>query len=85
VNNVVKPVDIFVMIRKVISMPKRRKKMQVRETTFEREQPEKDEAFLKLTPLQRLIIHEQMRKRIWGDSYGKVSLKGLKVTKREPD
>jgi hypothetical protein len=38
----------------------------VRKTTFEREQREKDEAFLKLTPIERLIqaceVRERMRK-----------------------
>jgi hypothetical protein len=42
----------------------------------------KDEAFLKMTPGERLRIHEQLRKRIWGKDYNKVSLKGLKVRKK---
>jgi hypothetical protein len=57
----------------------------VKKTTFEKEQAEKDEAFLKLSPLERLAlmykIRIQMRKP--GVDY---SLKGKKVTfkKHEP-
>jgi len=54
----------------------------VRKTSFEEEQQMKNEAFLNLTPQDRLRIHEQLRKRIWGDLYNKLSLKGLKVTKK---
>ncbi|HTH55784.1 MAG TPA: hypothetical protein VL728_07035 [Cyclobacteriaceae bacterium] len=54
----------------------------VLKTSFDEEQKMKDEAFLKLKPLDRLRIHEEMRKRIWGDKYGKLSLKGLKVTRK---
>lgn len=35
--------------------------MKVRKTTFEDEQKAKDEAFLKLTPLQRLEYAEKVR------------------------
>ena len=51
-------------------------------TTFEEEQRAKDLAFLKLSPLERLRIHEQMRKKIWGKQYNKNSYKGLKVVKK---
>lgn len=51
----------------------------VRKTTFEQEQKEKDEAFLRLTPLQRLeyALKVRMRMRKIGVDY---SLKGKKVT-----
>jgi hypothetical protein len=70
------------MLTKLVTMPKGRKKLAVIKTTFDEEQRQKDEAFLKLKPIERLIIHEQLRKRIWGDRYNKLSLKGLKVTKK---
>lgn len=54
----------------------------VKKTSFEEEQRMKDEQFLSLTPAERLRIHEQLRKRIWGARYNKLTLKGLKVTKR---
>ena len=57
-------------------------KTTVRKTSFEEEQRLKDEEFLKLTPQERLTIHEELRKRIWGKKYDNVSLKGLKVTKK---
>lgn len=54
----------------------------VKKTSFEEEQKAKDEEFLRLTPAERLRIHEQLRKRIWGDRYNKLSLNGLKVSKK---
>jgi hypothetical protein len=63
-------------------MAKSKSKIVVSKTTFDEEQRQKDEAFLKLKPIERLIIHEQLRKRIWGDRYNKLSLKGLKVIKK---
>jgi hypothetical protein len=63
-------------------MPARKSKIVVRKTTFEEEQQSKDEAFLKFKPAERLKIHEQLRKRIWGKQYNKLSLKGLKVIKK---
>jgi hypothetical protein len=57
--------------------------MKVRKTTFEQEQEAKDEAFLKLTPLQRLEqankIKIRMRKP--GVNY---SFAGIKVTIKKP-
>jgi hypothetical protein len=38
--------------------------VKVKKTTFEEEQKEKDEAFLKLTPHQRLAIAYQVRERM---------------------
>lgn len=61
---------------------KKGKKTVVKKISFEEEERLKDEEFLKLTPLERLKIHEQLRKRIWGEKYNKVKLKGLKVTKK---
>lgn len=54
----------------------------IRKTTFAEEQREKDEAFLRLAPAERLRIHEQLRKRIWADRYDKMVLEGMKVIKR---
>lgn len=54
----------------------------VRKTSLEDEQRMKDEAFLALSPGERLKIHEQLRKRIWGSQYNKLSLAGLKVRKK---
>jgi hypothetical protein len=62
---------------------KKRNAIVVKKTTFEEEQRMKDEAFLKLRPTERLRIHEQLRKRTWGSSYNKTSLKGLKVKKKD--
>ena len=61
-----------------------RKRTIVRKTTFEEEQRMKDEDFLRLAPEERLRVHEELRKRIWGDRYNKLSLKGLKVVKKLP-
>ncbi|GIL22136.1 MAG: hypothetical protein BroJett042_06490 [Bacteroidota bacterium] len=58
-------------------------KQKLIKVTFEEEQQRKDLEFLKLTPAQRLQLHEIMRKRIWGSRYNKLTLKGLKVTKRK--
>lgn len=58
-------------------------KQKLIKVTFEEEQQRKDLEFLKLTPAQRLQLHEIMRKRIWGPRYNKLTLKGLKVTKRK--
>jgi hypothetical protein len=63
-------------------MPARRRKTVVKKTTFEDEQRSKDEAFLKLTPKERLKIHEALRKKIWGKQYNKLSLAGQKVLKK---
>lgn len=57
-------------------------KIVVKKTTLDEEQRLKDEEFLLLTPAERLKIHEEMRKRIWGDQYDKLSLKGLRVIKK---
>lgn len=57
----------------------------VRKTTFEKEQKEKDEAFLKLSPLERLAVMYKARLLMYkpGVNY---SLEGKKVTvkKHEP-
>jgi hypothetical protein len=63
-------------------MPAKKKELVVRKTTFDEEQQSKDEAFLTLAPAERLKIHEQLRKRIWGKQYNKLSLKGLRVLKK---
>jgi hypothetical protein len=60
----------------------RTKKLKVIKTTPVEEQELKNLEFLKLSPSQRLRIHEQLRKRIWGNLYNKTRLKGLKVVKR---
>ena len=69
----------------LISPSLMRKGIIVRKTSFEEEQRMKDEEFLLLTPAERLRIHEQLRKRIWGTRYNKLTLKGLRVTKRSID
>ncbi len=58
-------------------------KQKLKKTTFTEEQRLKDLEFLKLKPAERLRLHEVMRKRIWGDLYNKLSLKGLKVRKKD--
>jgi hypothetical protein len=63
-------------------MTGRKKRDVVRKTTFEEEQRMKDEAFLKLSPSERLRIHEQLRKKIWGEQYNSVSIKGMRVVKK---
>jgi hypothetical protein len=63
-------------------MPKVISKQKLKKTTFEEEQQLKDLEFLKLKPAERLRLHEEMRKRIWGDKYNVLSLKGLKVRKK---
>ena len=63
-------------------MPGKKSKIVVRKTSFEEEQRIKEDEFLKLKPAERLRIHEQLRKRIWGIQYNKLSLKGMKVTKK---
>lgn len=63
-------------------MAERKTKTAVKKTSFEEEQRMKDEVFLALPPQERLRIHEQLRKRIWGSQYNKISFKGLKVYKK---
>jgi hypothetical protein len=63
-------------------MPIKKKRLTVQKTSFTGEQRKKDLEFLKLKPTERLLIHEELRKRIWGDRYNKLSLKGLKVSKK---
>jgi hypothetical protein len=58
-------------------------KKRIIKTTFAEEQRLKDLEFLQLKPVERLRLHEVMRKRIWGDLYNKLSLKGLKVRKKD--
>jgi hypothetical protein len=58
-------------------------KQKLKKTTFAEEQSLKDIEFLRLKPIERLRLHEEMRKRIWGDKYNKLSLKGLKVLKKK--
>ncbi|NOS90388.1 MAG: hypothetical protein HOP30_00555 [Cyclobacteriaceae bacterium] len=60
-----------------------RKKIIVRKTSFEEEQKMKDDAFLKLKPTERLLLHEELRKKIWGDLYRYKPLKGMKVVKKK--
>lgn len=55
----------------------------VHKTTPEQEQQLKDEFFLKLSPLERLQILEQLRRRIWYDRYNKFSYAGLRVVKKK--
>ena len=66
-------------------MQKVKKKLVVKKISFKEEQKQKDLEFLRLTPSQRLQLHEVICKRIWGDKYKPVSLKGLKVRKRKPE
>lgn len=54
----------------------------VKKVSFDEEQQMKDDAFLKLRPEERLRIHEQLRRKIWGAKYNKTSWKGLKVIKK---
>lgn len=61
----------------------RKTALRVERTTFDQEQQRKDEEFLALTPLDRLRIHEEMRKRIWGPLYDSISWEGQKVIKRQ--
>ena len=63
-------------------MGRRLKSNIVRKMTPAKEQADKDAAFLRLTPAQRLKIHEQLRKKIWGARYNSIKLAGLKVHKR---
>lgn len=58
------------------------KKIIVHKVTFEEEQRMKDDAFLKLKPTERLRIHEELRKKIWGDLYRYKPPKGMKVVKK---
>lgn len=53
--------------------------MKVKKTTFEEEQRAKDEAFLKLTPLERLAYANRVRMKMrkQGINY---SYEGMKVT-----
>jgi hypothetical protein len=57
----------------------------VRKTTFEKEQAEKDEAFLKLSPLERLAVMDKARLSMYKKDLD-YSLKGKKVVvkKHEP-
>ena len=61
------------------------KKIAVKKTSLNEEQETKDREFLKLKPIDRLRIHEELRRRIWGKLYNKASLKGLKVIKKKRD
>jgi hypothetical protein len=53
--------------------------IKVRKTTFEEEQEDKNEDFLKLSPMERLAINEELRKRIWGEKYYSTIIPGSKV------
>ena len=65
-------------------MAKTLKRQVVKKLSPQDEQRLKDEEFLKLSPLERLRMHEQLRKKIWGKLYNKnTSLKGLKVTRKK--
>jgi hypothetical protein len=44
-------------------------KISIRKTTHEQSEAEKRKAWLAMSPLERLVWHEQMRRRIYGDRY----------------
>ncbi len=54
----------------------------VKKVSFDEEQQLKDQTFLKLKPVERLRIHEQLRKKIWGAQYNKTTWKGVRVLKK---
>jgi hypothetical protein len=64
-------------------MALKKTKIVVRKTTFDEDQRNKDAAFLRLKPTERLRIHEELRKKIWGDLYRYKSLNGVKVIKKK--
>jgi len=43
--------------------------MKVRKTTFEEEQNEKELAFFNLSPMEKMVRHQQLLKKIYGDRY----------------
>lgn len=53
--------------------------MKVRKTTFDEDLKDKEAYFLALSPLERLKINEELKKRIWGELYNTSVLEGAKV------
>lgn len=59
------------------------KGLKIKKTTPPQELQDKESYFLSLDHEQRLEMHEELRKKIWGNLYTKnKSFKGLKITKK---
>ena len=59
------------------------KGLKIKKTNPTQEQRDKESYFLSLAPEQRLEMHEELRKKIWGNLYTKnKSFKGLKIIKK---
>ncbi len=55
----------------------------VRKVSFKEDFEIKEQAFLSMTPLNRLRWNEEMRRRIWGKKLNTYSYKGMKVLKKK--
>ena len=57
----------------------------VRKITFEQDFIEKETAFLKMTPQERLAWNYEIQKKIWGSALRKYSYRNMRVVKRKCD
>lgn len=55
----------------------------VRKVSFEEDFEIKEQAFLSMTPLDRLRWNEEMRRKIWGKKLNTYSYKGMQVLKKK--
>ena len=55
----------------------------IRKITFRDDFEIKEQAFLRMTPLDRLRWNEEMRRKIWGKKLNTYSYKGMKVLKKK--
>ncbi len=55
----------------------------VTKISFEEDFEIKEQAFLSMTPLNRLRWNEKMRRKIWGEKLNAYSYNGMKVLKKK--
>ena len=61
------------------------KGLKVRKTTFEQDFFEKEKAFLKMSPKERLAWNMEIQRKIWGKALRKSSYRKMKVIKQTCD
>lgn len=66
-------------------MRKTREALRVRKTTFEQDFIEKEMAFLKMTPEERLAWNQEIQKKIWGKALRKYSYRKMPLVRRNCD
>lgn len=66
-------------------MRKNRAALQVRKITFEQDFLEKETAFLKMSPTERIAWNHEIQKKIWGKALRKYSYRKMRLVKQTCD